>query len=58
MILLMAHMSHGKASALVKIILFVSTSSYMVAPPLLPAINKHVSVDAHTTIEGGRQDSH
>jgi mevalonate kinase len=52
MILLMAHMSHGKASAPAKIILFGEHFVIYGSAAVLAAINKRVSVDAHTTREG------
>jgi mevalonate kinase len=51
MILLMAHMSHGKASAPAKIILFGEHFVVYGSPAILAAINKRVSVDAYTTID-------
>ena len=51
MILLMAHMSHGKASAPAKIILFGEHFVVYGSPAVLAAINKRVSVDTYTTID-------
>jgi mevalonate kinase len=52
MILLMAHLSHGKASAPAKIILFGEHFVIYGSAAVLAAINKRVSVNAHTTIDG------
>jgi mevalonate kinase len=51
MILLVAHMSHGKASAPAKIILFGEHFVVYGSTAVLAAINKRVSVDTHTTID-------
>jgi mevalonate kinase len=51
MILLMAYMSHGKASAPAKIILFGEHFVVYGSPAILAAINKRVSVDTYTTID-------
>jgi mevalonate kinase len=54
MIQLMARMSHGKASAPAKIILFGEHFVVYGSPAILAAINKRVSVDTYTTI--GEED--
>jgi mevalonate kinase len=50
MILLMAHMSHGNASAPAKVILFGEHFVVYGGPAILAAINKRISVDAHTLL--------